>query len=420
MFFSATCTTVTKLSLYDILGSNILLLFLFSCIKTYKPYTSKGKFMSNDNKKTIQETSRWLRVGFMALSVLGPVINTLSSRLRDRAEVLRKEAAKRSSDLTEDLVGRSNKLSRVVATRSEHVGHDLAERGSKATQVVADRSSDVLQELTERTEKASQELAKRGEQVSKEITKRGAKVSREVTKRSQKAAKEMRKRSLKAQRELAKRTEQITQQNSRQNSPFWAVFSFSMGLTAAGVAAYLLIRKRLQQNEQDSQQAHIALNGSLNGTAKNTTSGATYAVNQPSLATKTTETSTPEGTAPALTLTEPVTEEVTADAPIVVEPELEDDGPATEKMPSVSIQATIKAYQATEEPSEQAEASAPEKPVEATPITNAAFLGVVSTKRYHPIETPLNELHSAGDEALDVVYFATADEAQAQGYTIAE
>ena len=372
--------------------------------------------MNNNNKKILQETSRWVRVGFMAITVLGPVINTVSSRLRERAEVLRKEATERGSNLTGDLVERSNRLAQVVTTRSGGVGRDLAERSSKASQLVADRSNDVLQELTERSEKASQELARRGEQVSKEIAKRGAQVSKEVTKRSQKAAKEMRKRSLKAQRELAKRTEQLTQPNSHQDSPFWAVFSFSMGLTAAGVAAYLLIRKRLQQNEEENQHAHIALNGSLNGTGKSATSGASYSANQPSLATKTVETATPEVVAPALTLAEPTTEEVTADAPIVVEPELEDDLPATEKMPAISIQATIQAYPATEEPSEQAEADTQEEPVE-MPIPDAVFLGVVNTKRYYPIETPLNELHSASDGALDVVYFATADEAQAQGYT---
>ncbi len=376
--------------------------------------------MSNNNKKIIQETSRWVRIGFMAVSVLGPIINTVSSRLRTRAEERQSATSKLRTNLTENLVDRSSKLARVFTTRSNQVGRDLTEHSSRATQVVADRGSDVLQELTERSEKVSQELAKRSEQVSKEITKRGAKVSREVTKRSQKAAKEMRKRSLKAQRELAKRTEQLTQPNTRQDTPFWAVFSFSMGLTAAGVAAYLIIRKRLQQNEQDSQQDHIALNGSLNGTAKSTTSNPTYSANQPSLAPKPVETSTPEVTTPALTLTEPVTEEATADAPIVVEPELEDDESVTEKMPAISIQAAIKAYSTTEEPSEQAEASTTEEPAKATPITDATFLGVVNTKRYYPIETPLTELHSAGDAALDVVYFATADEAQAQGYTTAE
>ena len=422
--------------------------------------------MSTDNKKIMQEASRWLRVGFLTISVLGPVINTLSSRLRNRTETLRAEAAKRGtavysqsqerlttagaslveslntlkeqpyskellrrgSNLTEDLTDRSSKLSQVVSKRGEQVGRDLAERGSKATQVVVDRSNDVLQELVERSEKASQELAKRSEQVSKEITKRGAKISKEVTKRSQKAAREVTKRSQKAQRELAKRTEQLTQPNNRQNSPFWAVFSFSMGLTAAGVAAYLLIRKRLQQNEQDNQQAHVSLNGSLNGTSKNSTGAETRSASQPSLATKTPEAPASEVSSPALTRVEPITE-----APIIAEPELEDDEPATEKMPSILIQGTIQAQPVIEEtPAEaaiatpeegvssdtQTETTTTEQDIPVATIKDATFLGVVSTKRYYPVETPLNELHSAGDAALDVIYFTTEDEAKAQGYTI--
>ncbi len=413
--------------------------------------------MSNNNKKIVQEASRWLRIGFLTISVLRPVINTLSSRLRDRSTTLREKAAKsstvvsqsqerlttagtslaaeslntlkeqpyskglleRGSRLAEDLVDRGSKLSHVVSGRGEQVGRDLAESGSKATQGVVDRGSDVLQELAERSEKASQELAKRGEQVSKEITKRGAKISKEVTKRSRKAAREVTKRSQKAQRELAKRTEQLTQQNSRPNTPFWAVFSFSMGLTAAGVATYLLIRKRLQQNEQDSQQAHVSLNGSLNGSSKNTTSTETRSISQPSLATKTPE---------ASTLTEPATT-----ASIVAEPKLDDES-ATEKLPSISTQGAIKTQSVTEETPVQAATTAPEyvAPSDAqtetatteqnTPtahIKDAAFLGVVGTKHYYPVETPLNELHSAGDAALDVIYFTTEDEAKAQGYTLA-
>ena len=382
--------------------------------------------MSNDNKKIIQETGRWLRVGFMTVSVLGPVINTLSSQLRERSKQLQKEATKRSNNLTEDIVDRSSKLSRDVSKRTGRLGRDLAKRSSEATQLVADRSNDVLQELVDRSEKASQELAQRSERISKEITKRSAKVSKEVTKRGQKAAKEVRKRSRKAQDELAKRTEQLTGQSNRQDTTFWSVFS--VGLIAAAIAAYLLVRKRLQQNEQDDQLERIALNGSLNGTGKSPTSGTTYAVNQPSLAMQAIETSTPEIAATALTHAEPVTE----DAPIDIEPDLGDDEAATEKIPAISIAATIEAFPATEDPlteeplieqlfAEQSEASTTEAPTETTDTTaipDATLLGVVSTKRYYPIETPLTELHTGDD--LDVVYFATVDEAQTQGYTSAE
>jgi len=42
----------------------------------------------------------------------------------------------------------------------------------------------------------------------------------------------------------------------------------------------------------------------------------------------------------------------------------------------------------------------------------AVFIGVLSTKQYHPIDTPL--------ELEDIIYFASAEEAQARGFTAAQ
>ena len=44
---------------------------------------------------------------------------------------------------------------------------------------------------------------------------------------------------------------------------------------------------------------------------------------------------------------------------------------------------------------------------------DAAFVGVVGTKRYYPIEVTL-------DDGLELVYFVSEDEARAQGYNVAE
>ena len=44
---------------------------------------------------------------------------------------------------------------------------------------------------------------------------------------------------------------------------------------------------------------------------------------------------------------------------------------------------------------------------------DAAFVGVVGTKRYYPIEVIL-------DDGLELVYFVSEDEARAQGYSVAE
>ena len=45
---------------------------------------------------------------------------------------------------------------------------------------------------------------------------------------------------------------------------------------------------------------------------------------------------------------------------------------------------------------------------------NAAFAGVVGTKRYYPLEK------LPGESAQDTIFFASEDEARAQGYSAAE
>ncbi len=383
--------------------------------------------MNSDNKKVLTEASRWIRVGFLTISVLGPAVNALSSRMRERAAVLREEATKRGnvaySQSQARLATTGTALTNTLDDLKEHPyskellkrGSDLAERGSKVSQVVVERSNDAFQELTERSEKASHELARRSEQVSKEITKRGKKVSKEVTKRSQKASRELLKRSQQAQRELAKRTEQLTHQDKQQTSPMLALVGLSMGLTAAGVAAYLLVRKRLEALNQEEQHLHIAQNGHLNGTAKNTASHDTSTINQTAMnSSKSIE--TPEATAATLIVAEPITEP--ASEALFADAELEDDEPATEKMPAVSLHGIVKIP--THEVTTPALDVRDEAEARQTSITDATFLGVVGTKHYYPVETPLHNLHSTADAVLDVIYFATEEEAQAQGYTPAE
>ncbi len=397
--------------------------------------------MSNDNRKIFRETSRWLRVGFLTISVLGPVIETVASRLRRRSAALRDEATKRGtiayqqsqerlaatgtaladtvgnlrddvyrqellkrgSDLTEDLVGRSSKLSQAAIERGSRVGRDLAERSSKTTQTAIERGNDVLQDLTERSEKASRELAKRTQRASKDITKRGKKVSKEVTKRSKRATSELQKRSQAAQRELAKRTAQLTRPQKQQNNLFFLVSGFSISLIAAGVAVYLLIKSRLDRYAQANQQMSFVQNGALNSTGSsiNTASTEPLSVGQPSL-----------------TLVEPISEptlaEPVVDSAIPTEPELDENEPATEKMPVISIQGTINAQSPSEQETAQPEANDVVIPAD------AKFLGVVSTKTYHPVETPLDTLPTLENGSLEVIYFVTADEAQEQGYVEAQ
>ncbi len=400
--------------------------------------------MSNDNRKIFRETSRWLRVGFLTISVLGPVIETVASRLRRRSTGLRDEAAKRGNEAYQqsqqrlaatgaaiaDTVGnlRDDAYRQELLNRGSRVGRDLAERSGKATQTVIERGNDVLQDLTERSEKASRELANRTSRASKDITKRGKQVSKEVRRQSKRATRELQRRSRATQRELARRTAQLTRSQRPQNNLFLLIFGFSISLIAAGVAVYLLVKNRLDRYAQANQQMSLGQNNSLNGTTGysiNTASTEPLSVGQPSL------TLVDPATNP--TLTEPV-----VDPSITTEPELDADEPATEKMPVISISGTI-----TGQPTPEQETAQPEDStalesgeisgVEQTDTTDtdseandvvipadARFLGVVTTRTYHPIETPLDSLPTPENGSLEVIYFVTSDEAQEQGYTEAQ
>jgi hypothetical protein len=55
---------------------------------------------------------------------------------------------------------------------------------------------------------------------------------------------------------------------------------------------------------------------------------------------------------------------------------------------------------------------------QASAVAGPAILGVVSTKRYYSVETPLSDLRPPDGDELDIIYFANEDEAKAQGYSI--
>jgi hypothetical protein len=345
-----------------------------------------------DNQKTESGTQRLLQVGTVALTVLSPVINTLAARLADRLERSGKhpvdiedkhdvqnvvfangeqekiitvkqpisDALQERSELLiqelEDLVERGSKLSQSLITRSSEVTHDLVERGNNASQDLLKRSKEVRKELGKRGKKLNKDLNRRSQQVAKDLNRRSQQVAKELNRRSQKVAKE-----------LNKRSQQATRQISERSGTFWVISGFVVGLSAAGIAAYLLIRQRVRQQQQlEAEQSYpVSQNGYLNihtssVQAKDTGSTTGPIVHQP--------------TAPSL---------VEENVPAIAVADQEDRVPViAQAIPS-----------------------------------NAVFVGIVGTRRYYPISTPLQQLAASEAGKNDVIYFTTEEEAQAQGYT---
>lgn len=343
--------------------------------------------MDTEKQKNVQDASRWLRIGVLSLTVLGPIINTIIARLNEQARIMREasmkqgltladgqeklqavsttitdalsdlkehpytqEVLKRSSDLTEQsskLLGRGTGIARDLAGRSTDATRELTQRGTQATLALAERSTEVARELADRSSDVSQELLKRSNKVAKQVSKSGERVAK-----------------------------QVTQNISEQPGVFWTVLGFSVGLTAAGVAAYFLIRKRIQDKAVENQSYQLAQNGHLNG-------GTNTPKVQP---TNSARTATPQ-------------------APT---------GPQAQPVQPTQASVAIADVAQQAEPIVANAATKQEHP------TDAAFLGVASTKRYYPVETPLDQLETPNDTPLDVIYFSSEEEAKAQGFTAAE
>jgi Skp family chaperone for outer membrane proteins len=337
-----------------------------------------------DNQQAESGIQRLLHAGTVTLTVLSPVINMLAARLADRLE----QGGKRPEDFKvvdvedkpnvkkvvfahseqEEVVVAKQPISDVLQGRGEVLVQeleDLVERGTKLSQSLMARGSEVTHDLVERGNNASQDLLRRSKEVREELGERGKKLNKDLNRRSQKVAKELNKRSQKVAKELNRRSQQATRQISERSGTFWVIAGFAVGLSAAGITAYLLIRQRVRQQQQlEAEQSYpVSQNGYLNihassVQAKDAASSVGPIVHQP--------------TASAL---------VEENVPAVAVVEQENRMPAAQSAPS-----------------------------------NAAFIGVVGTRRYYPVSTPLEQLAVSGTGKNDVVYFTNEEEAQAQGY----
>src|ERR1019366_6867934 len=207
------------------------------------------------------------------------------------------------------------------------------------------------------------DLSKRSEQVAKELSQRSEQVAKELSQRSEKVAKELSRRSEKVTKELSKRGQQATRQISERSGTFWIVSGFVVGLAAAGIAAYILIKQRVRQQQQLEEEQSFSLphNGYIN-----------------------TSNSTP-GKAPTHPASVPTSQ--ASVQPTVVE----------ESAPAIAV-------------AEQENKKMPAAP------TKAAFVGVVGTKRYYPVATPLEQLVGPESAKNAVIYFTTEEEAKGEGY----
>src|SRR6266496_3839472 len=251
--------------------------------------------MKNEHLHTKTNTGRWLRVGLLSLTFFASIASNIMYFLRKRQEMLFTTAT------------------------------DTAQRAGMNT---------TIKQLSATGRDWSYGLFKRGGRVTRDLTERGSQVTHV----------------------MAERGDQLLQPLRKRSGTFWTVLGFSLGMVAAAVITFVLLRKRLGKQSADEEEGQIELpqQQNLNGASS-------LGQERPG---------------------KPADEIL----------HLDNEGNSAATMQTVGVNS----------------AKAVEVPA------NAAFAGVVGTKRYYPLEK------LPGESAQETIFFVSEDEARAQGYSAAE
>lgn len=301
--------------------------------------------MNRKDTGTETNEARWLRVSLLTLTMIAPVVNSIMDYLRRRSEVGREAPAVQAHEQNGGMQSSLQAAQVIVRQRLD----DL-------TSTTRQSASEQAQQLQKLAQDWSHDLRKRGEEVTVQSGKishllldRGGKVTQDITERGSQITQELAKRGEKLSHDLSKQGDRLVQPLRRQGSPLLIFFGFSVGMVSTAVVTYLLVRKRVVERVGNAgQQIELPRDTSWsNG-------------NQGQ-----------------------------REKPLGEIRHLGHEGntPETTIVQGVDVVATRTV----------------------TAPADAAFVGVVSTKRYYPVEIAL-------DGVTDLIYFVSEEEAKMQGY----
>ena len=231
--------------------------------------------MQTNNQNNEREGGRWLRVVLLALTVLGPLFNTIVERLRQRSQELQNTALTTQTAARQRLDELAQASRQLAAEQSRQLQEQARQLQAQAAQLRAalnenaEQSLKVAEQMRKVGEEWSREMLKRGEHLTEELSergnklvKRGSQLTDELVERSNKITSGIAKRGSKVAQDLAERGEDLLEPVRKRKGSFWAIFGFGVGLAAAIVASYLFVRQRmLKQMTEEDQKIELPQDG---------------------------------------------------------------------------------------------------------------------------------------------------------------
>ncbi|GCF07245.1 hypothetical protein [Dictyobacter arantiisoli] len=240
----------------------------------------------------------------------------------------------------------------------------VSARSQEYKEKVAAFATDVQADWQERVQSVGTTLSDvltelRARSNNQDLISRTSELRDDLKDRSSKLSQAFAERGSAVTNQWAKKGRKAQQSIAEQDRRFWIALGFGFGLTAAGIVTFVLIRRRLQHPAETEEQAiELPLDAAY---------------------------------------TEPVASQ-----------------PRGEIYSLRSSQEREEAYEDAQSVPEEIDAF---EPSASSVPADTSFVGVAYTKQYYPVSTPLDQLADASEQPIDVIYFASEQEAQAQGFT---
>ncbi len=238
--------------------------------------------MSTKRKSPMVPANRWMRWALLTYTLASPAINNALERVRQRSQKLPRPAQvarglqENASSIQTDAVNRLEELTaesrlrvaqqvkrlRVQAKQLEAQSNQLR----KAVREETRQRRKLLKEMSKSGVDWSQDLLKQGSQFTEGIVERGGKLfedvveiggkaTQDVAERGGQVVQNLAKRGKTATRDALERGEELLQPARERRGGFWTLVGFGVGLLAATIITYRLVRRRVELQELEADES---------------------------------------------------------------------------------------------------------------------------------------------------------------------
>jgi hypothetical protein len=233
--------------------------------------------MNVENQVKEGRLKRWMDVAMLTSTLISPFVNAFLKQLRQReqsAQSVQKNVRTAQPDIRQRLDELAVESRLWVAEQAQQLNKQARQLQAQSRQLrkalrrEARQRRMLLDQMRESGIGRSQHLLERGQRLTGGLVERGGKISQDLLALGGKTAQDLAGRSGQFTQDLAERSGKVTQGLTergghlleplrKRDRNFWTIVGFVAGLLAAGIATYLLVRRRMAQQGTEDERIEL-------------------------------------------------------------------------------------------------------------------------------------------------------------------